>query len=550
MTWKRLFRWFVRAALAGFVLLAIAAGVVWYVIRADEAESWGRSCEGRIATALGWERTADIEQRLRKKPELVLALLGNDSHRVCEAAQRFFRREEIAFGDTTLDAIAAEIRAPDGLDRTFLVKLLAASGENGVQRLMDLYRAATPVDSELQRAVSEAVENVFGHSSAELVDGLIAIVGNDSGPRTNRCLAAEALGFMGKPNGRYDPKDYRFAVIASLQERLSSFPQPIAVSLGAALKRIEDEDVRQTEESARRTEENRSAADRELESLSEDGHEAIAALSDQDDWWRVGRAADALARQGVTRAIPALQQVAASHWYRPVRKTAQRAIRVLQGQEPYLLEPDGLSQPKSRLHDLRWYLEEEIQQWNNVPHRGHDRNFLENAFENLQRVWRAWQGLIILPRITEVEYRRVGRLPRRMVLEDVGMERMRPTCAGNYAGGKLLGYDHGEWGCALVFYRKGEVPQFLGPLSVTDFVQMPFGMLIMTFQEGLFVATQSADGDVTIAPFKKHLPLGPQDAYQEMANGELRFECLGGDTFITPTGDLRFVEFKIAGDAR
>ncbi|MBK8477343.1 MAG: hypothetical protein IPL39_13910 [Opitutaceae bacterium] len=541
MTWKRFFRWFLRAAFACLGLFIIIAGIVWYMIHAARAERWRRSYEGHIATALGWEQRDDLEKRLKAQPTLLLSLLGHDSQRVRQAAQLFLESRRYQIDEATLDSIAAEIRDPDGVARGFLVKLLASYRRDGVRRVADFYRSTEVVKPELQAAIEGAVENPLSYSNDDLIQGLIGIVRDDAVMVGNRCRAIAALGYLRMPDKRHEATDGRFAVIASLRDCLTGVSEPVATAVASALLHID-------EEAARAKEMVQSEKAGEFRNLGEDGGEAIAALADQSDWHRVGAAADALALNGVIRAIPELQKVAESHWYRPVRRTAQRAVRVLHGKEPYLPEVDEKGRFKTPLQDLGWYIEDEIKEWGNRSNRERSTSSFRRIGGELLRECRGY----FFPLIHEVEFRRPGRLPKRMALEDAGIQFLRPQCAVSFAGGKLLGFNQGEWGCGLVFYRKGEIPQYLAPAGVTDFIPMPFGMLVLAFHEGVLVAKQSTDGSLNVVSLPKALPIGfgMMGPPRMMPNGELKTGCIGVDVYITPTGDVRFVEQSPAESSR
>jgi hypothetical protein len=529
MTWKRLFRWLVRAALGGLALVLLYACLAWFLIRADEAERWARSYEGRIVTALGWQRSSDNSEQLDKHPELVLTLLENDSSRVRVAARFFLSRPRAPLGDATLDAIAGELGDPEGLDRDFLIKLLAVSGKGGVQRIITLYRKPDLVECTLQQSVCGAVEHSLGMPNDDLLAGLLEILGNENVLLGNRCLAADALGFIYKPNEAHERKDFRFAAMASLNDRLPALPEPVAASVRAALKRIEDEDTR-------RTKEGRLRYTREFQNLSDDGHEAIAALAEQDGCWRVAEAADALAKKGIKEAIPDLQRVAETHWYSPVRKSAARAIRVLQGQEAF--RPIAGNGRGTWNSTLEMYREEEIERWRNDPSLRSSESYVPEISRKLRRTayWR------LLPKVKEVEFRRPGRLPRRKLFEDCSMRYMRPYFATSFAGGKLLGYAEGEFGAGTVFVRKGEIPQFFPTENVAGFVRMPFGVLILESNSacswsGTDLTTQNADGTVSVQPFKA-LPYDPSH-WSYLPSGDLFVDCGPDKVVITTGGHLR-----------
>lgn len=60
---------------------------------------------------------------------------------------------------------------------------------------------------------------------------------------------------------------------------------------------------------------------------SEGNAALIAALKNEEDWRLVYAAAESLGRRQIKAAVPALRSVAASHWYPPVRRAAERALQ-------------------------------------------------------------------------------------------------------------------------------------------------------------------------------------------------------------------------------
>ncbi len=543
MPWKRLLRWFLRATVVCLAGLLCAAGIVWYWIWQDRQYPSYPSDEKIIATALGWPTSANDESLraaiLRQQP-LALSLLRNKDSKVRFAVKRFFRWRAKEFDAATLDAVAAEWTDPFGDAREDMLVLLATAGDAGLRRIGAIYRSGYPIEPRLHKMICE---HVGGREiRKELAALLTAIVADSSVSDASRCRAAEALGYLELPAGNQSFEDQQqTAAINTLRELAPRLPAPVNGTLSAALRRIDDEfGFRSRWEQKRNLELDRAYGHNpEFRDLGADGREAITALADPDDWQRVGDAADALARVGVKAALPELERVARKHWYSPVRKTAEWAIKVLEGKEPYF-EVDEQGRLKTPPHNLRWFLAEEAEQWQKDPGNTRSNTFPEAVREILSP---AREGYLkrFSPHFDQVEYRRPGRLPQRWPADCLGMAPMHPKCSISFAGGTLLGYDAGEFGRGTVFCRKGSVPLFLRTANVGEFVSMPFGVLIMPSFDRDFgpeVVRQAPDGTVSVARFKKRLPAG-WGHYRKLPSGDLLFNCIGIDVVITTTGELR-----------
>ena len=540
MPWKRLFRWLAHAAIVCLVLLLIVVGVVLNWVRIDAAERGSDSSFRALALAAGLKDPdasyASIVAQFERQPELAFALLEHDSSQVRGTAQYMLRNAVRHPNDALLDMIAAEMRDPRGIEREFMVELLTIAGQPGARRLAALYRGPEEIDPVLQRAICGKIG--IGRAS-ELIPMLRDVVVDPTVDAENRCRAVEVLSCLFKPerlgpDWMEEPFRSRAPAIAAMREMLPKLPDPVANAVKVALKRSEDEDA------ARQEMARVDPSDRALwpEIAKGDARAALAALSDRVNWWKVGAAADALARNGVKEAIPALRRVAETHWYSPVRKTAQRAIRVLEGKEPYL-PPHNERGQFTAPFTTEMFQVEELEKWHKDHPNRSSRTFAESIAEMLEPMRDAcfWR---FQPRIDQVEYRRPGRLPRLLAVVELPEGRpMHPKHAIHFAGGTLLGYDERSHGGYTVFCRKGAMPQLFFTQNVYGFVSMPFGVLILADDLGtrmVYVAKESNDGAVAVNEFMSLPSGGP---FRPLPNGDLRIECEGGDVIITTTGGIR-----------
>jgi hypothetical protein len=539
MPWKRLFRWLVRIAIVCLALFVIAVGVVLNWVRIDARERYSGSSYRLLVLAAGLKNAdgsrEEIIAQLRKQPDLFFALLENDSFRVRTAARRLLLDFAQQTDESTFDRVAAEMHDEVATEREFMVAFLANAGKPGAQRLAALYRATREIDLTLQWAVCGEIGR--GFFSADLIPALAEIVADPTIAPENRCRAAEAIGclFTYREDWGSDLPRCRTATILHLRDLLPKLSDPVAGAVRLALKRSEDEEVTRQEKARPDPE----FANVWPEIAKGDPNAAIAALSDQYDWQKVGWAADALARNGVKEAIPALRRVAESHWFSPVRKTAQRAVRVLEGRESYLPPSDESGQFTAPFR-LEEFQHEEVETWHET-HRPHPHRmvFLKMVFEPVRDAcfWR------FQPRIDQAEFQRPGRLPRRDILLGAVEIQWHPKHAIDFAGGKLLGYDKPFAGGGTVFCRKGAMAQIFYTDRVCGFASMPFGVLILTRshtcfpKDEIYLAKKSEDGTITVTEFLR-LP-SEGERFQPQPNGDLRIECEGGDVIITTTGGIR-----------
>jgi len=146
------------------------------------------------------------------------------------------------------------------------------------------------------------------------------------------------------------------------------------------------------------------------------------------------------------------------------------------------------------------------------------------------------------PRVEQAEYRRPGRIPRRVVLNGPGVIPRHPKHAIRFAGGTLLGYDEGESGGGTIFYREDAMAQILDTHEVHGFAGMPFGALILTHLHGwdrdnIYLAKKTEDGTVTVNVFVVLPSVGKR--LWHLPSGDLRIACDGGDMIITTRGEIR-----------
>lgn len=525
MTWKRFFRWFLRAALVCLAGLLCAVGILVYLDWADRAEQWKKSSAGRISVALGWDRKVSFSERARRQPNTLLPFLSHESANVRETAQFYLRSSDSPLNATSLDAIVAEIRDEFWSDRSFMVELLARAGQPGAERLATFYRGKEVIEPAVHLLICQQVASSC--CSAELLPALLGIVSDPEVLSQNRCFAADALGLQ--PKRFRDDDDFGRSAIAAnaaLREQLSSLPEPIAQSARIALQRIADAPAPETP----------AAKNDEFAHLSTDGHEAIAALADRDDWERVERAAIALAEREVKEAIPALRQVAAIHWFKQVRHTAQLAINVLDGIEKLSTDQDRHAALRCAIAEFRGV---EARRWYDERRDNLAPRFVDRLTEKFRRTiyWR------FQPEFDEGEFRRSGRLSRRITSEFFGPRYPRFVYAIDFAGGKLLGINEGEWGGGTVFSRKNDLPLVFNTGCVEGFFRMPFGVLIVCNYDPAgdhgwsYVARQQSDGSLTVTRFKRLPDVTGRTCV--LASGDLFLACLGADVVITTAGEIR-----------
>ena len=536
-----------RLFLSIVIVCFVAGGVVTVLVWQDETGSaqWQRSPEPTLARALGWKlsRNRNYQEEFRsmvaRNPLAVFRLLTNDSNRIQRFAEKILSDREIAanLDNSILDKIHAELVEDSEFNKAALVRIMTSAGSRGISRLGSLYRDQTCVDPKVQREVCAQVAKQYRVGDA-LAKELLVIAADPSLRMENRSSAIEALGHMRKRERDAEEFKLYCAMTAAVQDTLSTFPPSKVIELRATWEQTEEE-----ADNDRRRRDRRDERNYKFFPNKDGGEEAIAALSDEHDWWRVNNAALALADAGIERAIPALQQIADHYWYKPVRQTAAQAIRTIQGLPPLPAESTPSTKPAIAANPKKSGADYEFILFDNEK-LSHLPKTLGEKITQMLRPAREIYFRLFQPKIDQVELQREGRLPLLMAINDAGMNEMRPRHAIPFAGGKLLGYDEGEFGAGTVFYRKGEIPKFFITPNVEDIIAMPFGPLVVcstNLNEGiLYLARAEKNGQVSVTLFQR-LP-GQPLAFLIRPSGDLFIACVGETVVVSPAGEIRMAQ--------
>jgi hypothetical protein len=244
--------------------------------------------------------------------------------------------------------------------------------------------------------------------------------------------------------------------------------------------------------------------------------------SDPDDWLLAIGAVESLGRLCAESERPALEQIALSHWYPPVRDAAQRALRAIEGSEEYAAPADS--------QESRWA-------WFACEHAWGDSDLHGEAPETVA------DGFALTPeelagRFYEAEI--VGWAPEGSSVHRV---KQTPDCGLHVEGGVLLGASRGEWGGELVLRRAGAPDLVLIDDNTHGVYRTPSGIIAITGlghmssdRGALYRIDCLPDGSCS-AKWWKRLPGEPQN-HGLMEDGGLFIRCHGGDVVLTPDGRL------------
>jgi hypothetical protein len=264
----------------------------------------------------------------------------------------------------------------------------------------------------------------------------------------------------------------------------------------------------------------------------------IKALDDPDDWRTVLVASQSLGRIGAVEALPALDRVAASHWFVTVRQMARYVAAELRAPAKTLPPPYALNGHWLRVQPP-------------FPRATRDLTTPPDVLTQIELAQHAVPSRLRVPPC-DLPY------PKPLVVT--------PTTGLRTAEGIYLGTDRGEWGGSLVFQR-GNDTEIVLPGNIASVVKLgsnvvavatrgasihpdgplpgekePEDMVISTGPEsgGLFRIERRPDG-AHKAILWKILPgfCGPVGLLKD---GRLYLHCQAGDVIVRQDGTLQSPE--------
>jgi hypothetical protein len=542
MPWRKIFRTLGWVSLSVTLLLGVTGTFIWLLVRKDAQDRDGRDPEFVVARTLGW--SAEVRQleadnrrafyrRAVQEPNAVIALLTHDSFSVRRSALFVLdsRNNDMVLDDDTVTAVVTELARVE--DRPWsrrdfpvesLMAILDGQEDRGIRAMISLYRRCDPLPPNLQHELVRRL--AYSSRPGVWTEEILRVASEPAISTGNRVLALQALTAtqLEAEHGRPEPSTFAAKVREALPQMSES---AVAAAAQATILHFETPPPTFHEKSLDRDE-------AEFPPQHDDGAKAIAALSDATDWRRVSRAATALAHRGIKRAVPDLRRVADSHWHGEVVESAQRAIAVLEGREPFFLP--------------------EAEQQRRHQERRVERDALIaqiRARPEPKEAWttKLWQELLpareavfwrLQPRFRQVLLEEPGQLPRQFSLDEA-QGPMRPKHAIRFAGGKLLGYDDGEFGAGTAFYRRGTMARFYQTANVARFIRTSYGVVIVGQSywddQVLHLATEQPDGSVRVTFFCR-LPVN-SSIEGENPNGDLLVNCWGFRLLVSPRGEIR-----------
>lgn len=256
-------------------------------------------------------------------------------------------------------------------------------------------------------------------------------------------------------------------------------------------------------------------------------NELVPYLESVEDWRRAWAAAQSLGRIGNRSVVPALERTAEMHWYGPVREEAEKAIRVIRGQDEYeILDPHDnfafryFSELTRASQAVNSNCQFEYSRRRNEPED--QKLYAEHAKSDLEALA---YPVPIDPERRPVQY--------------------TPVAALKVSNGWLLAGDRGEWGGETVFRDAMGNLEFLLRENTADvyafsdaFVSVT-GLAHLGFNYGrLYRLSRSPNGAWHVSPWRQ-LPGAPYSSWI-LETGELFVKSFGGTHVIVGRdGSLR-----------
>lgn len=424
---------------------------------------------------------------------------------------------------------------------TYALKL---AGTRAAVPIARVFESPDPVSEELARAICSVLHSMASDATPAL-DVLLARARLAQSPVETRVLAIREIGCIGRAAGPAVPT--LKAMAASEPDRLGKAVNAAILAIGSPeavpllVTALRDRpsvillrDIAEMGDNARNAgpavvalltgskREVRLAAARTLGFIGYDGASTPLAklLEDKDDWRVVYVAAESLGRLRAAAALPALEKVATTHWYPPVRDSARRAASAIRGSAQY---PD----PHSNQNFASNYFK-----YRNIrgPHSGTPPPFTRSSNElsptelsslayDAGNMWYGQGGVSNPP-------------PRQT--PDVGLKT---------GSGFLVGSSRGEWGGELMYLDGTSAPIRLLDENITGIHRLPVGIVVVTGlahgmdnDGALYLAKLVGPGKYEVSRWKT-LPGAPH-ASGLMGDGSLFVSCLGGDIVLKADGSL------------
>jgi HEAT repeat protein len=426
---------------------------------------------------------------------------------------------------------------------------LESAGEKAALALAASFRDPAPLSLEYVRCVRDLFHELEVRA-APAIDPLLEIAADEGSDAAHRRAAVEAIGSIGPAARRSIPALRGLAAsapgifAAAVDDALVGIGGPEAVPI--LLARLEaDPSTSAVWEIAALGENGRDAGPALVELIgSKDrdirveaaravglvgyagaADELLRALGDADDWKLALVAAGSLYRLRATSAVPALEAVAANHWYVRVREGAAKALGVLRGSGE-LSEESSRRETEFRLFE---------------PDCG-DRTTPGELPHLAAEPYRIADD--VLPTMSyEADFRFYDEDGEHVV------RRTRvPSCGLRVEGGFLLGDDRGEWGGELVLERPGKPAIPVLTENTVGVHRAPFGLVAVTglnhlLSNGVLYRIERGPGGSYRAEWWKRLPGAPEQSGL-LEDGSLFVRCDGGDVVVTREGRIRAAETR------
>lgn len=421
---------------------------------------------------------------------------------------------------------------------TWAIKIL---GAKAVPEMVQIYQAKTDWDDQLEHTMSFVFKEL-GDQAVTAIDPLLKIANDPTIQPKERMRAITAVGSIGLPAERAVPNlqtlrrnsdaEIRSAATAAVLNIGNTEAAPI---LAAMLEHTTDPHGRMLlmRDIARLKTRGKTAGPAVAKFLNDEdwnvrvgatralgyiGYEEavddlIKLLSRLEDWRLVLSAAESLGRLKAERALPALKKVSTTHWYPPVRDSAQKADKAIRSGE---------------ITESKYHADNFSFEFYGYEQAGAKMEMLD--MEDLK--------FIRFP----IDIKQHQPLTVAIKAKD-GSMKTSSLRGVKVEGGYLVGSDNGEWGGEITFVDLNNDPFAILNENMEAIYKMTHGIIAVTGLAHMsmnsgFIQTLGRGADGRWAATKwRALPGAPKFS-RLLKDGRLLISCYGGIVLVSADGQM------------
>ena len=252
---------------------------------------------------------------------------------------------------------------------------------------------------------------------------------------------------------------------------------------------------------------------------------------ESDDWFKVYVASETLGRIEAEEAIDKLKQVKNNHWYPPVRSSADKALKAIQGEDIHKKSFENYYEFRDDFTDYLWAGVEQkpCKEVNYaIANSSTDVKFYEEKNKGIAERF--------VYTVTEMRNTVEGR-------KEVLITRT-PKVGLKVDDGWLLGDDRGEFGGELVYWASRDSSYIIIDENIQDIFYTPYGIIAvgglshMAINDGvLYKILKSKDGKYS-AEVYQYLP-GASYSNHLLEDGCLLLNTTSGSVLFSPETGFR-----------